>query len=179
MVQKYFDCVSKVNTGPHSGRCPWPPDKKAKKLNIYSKYLFTSGLGTLSTPWRRCCGEGEVGGVWGKNVTTVGGCPLMKALELLMGRSLGHPTPKDVWGLAVEGPRKRSQWTFPGCSCEGRAGVLRTESCCHLTAGQRPPVGQPMPPCWVVYACLTRQSCVDSADQPAPRDDCQGTVSGL
>ena len=105
MVQKYFDCVSKVNTGPHSGRCPWPSDKKAKKINNYSKYLFTSGS--------RDTLQGGVGGVWGKNVTTVGGCPLMNALELLMGRPLGHPAPKDVWGLAVKGPRKRPQWTFP------------------------------------------------------------------
>ena len=37
----------------------------------------------------------------------------MNALELLMGRPLGHPAPKDVWGLAVKGPRKRPQWTFP------------------------------------------------------------------
>lgn len=39
--------------------------------------------------------------------------PTDEFLELLMGRPLGHPAPKDVWGLAVEGPRKRPQWTFP------------------------------------------------------------------
>lgn len=96
-----------------------------------------------------------------------------------MGRLLGHPAPKEVWGLAVEGPRKHPHWTFPGLflcrtysSPEDGAPAVTSwpDSGCLWV--------RPWPPCCVVYACLTRQSCVDCADQPVSRDDCLGTVSG-
>ena len=160
--------------------CPWPPDKKPKKLNNYSKYLFTSGSRNTLPTWEQMLW-------WGWGGRSVGEecnqgrrlCPLMKAPGASNGQAPGSPCPQRSLGSGCWGNRKHPHWPLPGLFLrrtysspeDGVPAVTWWPGSGRLWVS-------PGPPCCVGCACLTRQSCVDCADQPVSRDDCQGTVSG-
>lgn len=97
-----------------------------------------------------------------------------------MGRLLGHPAPKEVWGLAVEGTGNILTGPSLGCSCAGLTVVLRTESllspggqavaACGSAQGLHAVWGVPASPGKAVWTVLISQSPGMTA-----RAQCQGS----